>query len=180
MNRVMNGVMNKESGKEKEIPPSPPIGKERPKENSPYPNPYITRAREGSDSVSGSAPAAYGSGSGTVDFRQMKGSGSASRRVTVDAKFILEGDIGDGRRNDPVQMAKYALNIPATSTGENGKTYNNARIMRHYVMLIGERAFRELVYQQWRENVIDGLPHSTVAAFMSKLYTSVYGERHAT
>ena len=70
---------------------------------------------------------------------------------------------------DPVQVAMLTLRIPRISTDANGREYNNARIMRWALVRIGEEAFRELVYQQWRENEIDGLPRSTAAAFMAKL-----------
>ena len=190
MNGVMNGVMNKERGKEKENPPAPPKGKESQKENLPDPNPDNTRThartREGNGPgpVPGPAQAAYSPGPGPGGFRRFNGPGPASRRTKIDARFILSGDMGDGRRSDPIQTAMIALGIPEASCSEDGLTrYNNARIMRYYLRGIGERAFRELVYQQWRENVIDGLPRSTVAAFMDKLYIAFHGtpgvKRHA-
>ena len=73
-------------------------------------------------------------------------------------------------RRDPVQMAMFTLNIPATHLW-NGKVYTHEGLMRWLIPQIGgERAFRELVYQQWRENNSDGAPRSNAAAFMAKLY----------
>ena len=93
----------------------------------------------------------------------------------MDARFILDGDMGDGRRNDPVQMAMVALRIPKTSQDRDGRTYNNARLMRGAVSRFGEEAFRETVYRQWRENEVDGYPRSTAAAFQAKLNRLAYG-----
>ena len=78
---------------------------------------------------------------------------------------------------DPVQVAMLTLRIPRISTDANGREYNNARIMRRALASIGEEAFRELVYMQWRENEIDGLPRSTAAAFQAKLNAARGGAR---
>ena len=139
-------VVNKERGKEKEnLPPTPPI---REKENR-------TRTRTGS----GTGTDARG-GTGTVGFRQMKGSGT----VRIGRDFFFDP------RFDPVQVALVGLGIPTSGPGLNGRQYNNAHIMRWYVREFGEDSFRQLAYQQWRENVIDGEPRSRAAVFMAKLW----------
>ena len=82
----------------------------------------------------------------------------------IDYNFVMDP------RRDPVQMAMIALNIPATHLW-NGKVYTHAGLIRWLIPQIGgERAFRELVYQQLSENEADGDPRSYAAAFFAKLY----------
>ena len=134
------------------FPPTPPY-----KENR-------TRTRTGSGSGTGTgvrAREASRPGSGSVDFVKVKGSGTA---VKIDRDFILS------ETYDPVQVALAVLRIPKASQGVDGKQYNNSRIMRWYIRIIGEDAFRDLVYRQWRENAIDGEPRNRSAAFMAKLW----------
>ena len=88
----------------------------------------------------------------------------------ADADFILKGWREDGTRTDPVQVALVALGMPRVVTLPDGRTINHARIMRWYIRIIGEDAFRDLVYRQWRENAIDGEPRNRSAAFMAKLW----------
>ena len=104
-------------------------------------------------------------GKGQVGFRQMGGKG----KVSIDRNLFFDP------LYDPVQIALFALGLPRTSTCENGKSYNNAKIMRSYVRRIGEDAFRQLAYRQWRENAIDGEPRSRAAAFMAKLWNAWKG-----
>ena len=126
-----------------------------------------TRTRTGSGSGSGTgsgtdAREASRSGSGSVGFRQKDGSGTVriSRDLFFDPLY------------DPVQITLLALRLPQKSTDANGKTYNNAKLMRWYVRMLGEETFRQLAYQQWRENVVDGEPRSRAAAFMAKLWNA--------
>ena len=141
------------------FPPTPPYRENR------------TRTRTGSGMGTGSGTGARAgdeasrSGSGTVGFRQKKGSGT----VRIDRDLFFDP------LYDPVQIALLALSLPQKSTDANGRTYNNARIMRSYVRRLGEDAFRELAYRQWRENAIDGEPRSRAAAFMAKLWNSWKG-----
>ena len=88
-------------------------------------------------------------------------------RIKVDSEFILHGYSEKGLRYDPVQTA---FSIQTESNG-----YNNARIMRYYVRRLGEDSFREIVYQQWRENAIDGVPRNVVTALMRKLWLAAGG-----
>ena len=101
-------------------------------------------------------------GQGQVGFRQTDGKGSG--RVKVDRDLFFNP------LYDAVQIALLALRIPQLFTDANGKTYNHARIMRSYIRRIGEDAFRQLAYRQWRENAVDGEPRSRAAAFMAKLW----------
>ena len=112
----------------------------------------------------------FGTGSGSVDVlgnASRSGSGSgAANRVKVDRDFILYGEF------DPVNTALQILGIPKMSLGTSGKPYNNARLMRWAMRIIGEEWFRELVYRQWCENRCDGAPKNAAAAFQAKLYAA--------
>ena len=92
--------------------------------------------------------------------------------IVVTPEMILDGYRRDGRRNDPVAVAMFALGIPRSSgMRRNGIPYTNAGLLRWLIPQVGgEDAFRQIVYQQWRENAIDGEPRSRAAAFMAKLY----------
>ena len=90
-------------------------------------------------------------------------------------KVSIDRDLFFDPLYDPVQIALFALRIPQRFTDANGKTYNHARIMRSYVRRIGEDAFRQLAYRQWRENAVDGEPRSRAAAFMAKLWNAWKG-----
>ena len=142
------GVVNKES-----IPPAP-LFKE-----TPYPNPNGNGKGKGQDAR---ACEASRKGKGQVGFRQMNGKG----KEVVNREFFFNP------LYDPVQIAIVGLGIPRLFTDANGKTYNHPRIMRWYIRIIGEECFRQLAYQQWRENAIGGEPNSRAAAFMAKLYAA--------
>ena len=104
--------------------------------------------------------------SDSVGFRQVVESVSVSESDPrrVDADFIRDW------RRDPVAAAMIALHIPQTTVW-NGNTYYNEKILRRLMRQIGgEDVFRELVYQQWRENNADGAPRSYAAVFFAKLY----------
>ena len=148
--------------KEKEKIPHTPL---REKEISPAPVPVpdhhaCARAYEDSQPL--------GTGSGAVDFLESgfrSGSGAA-RRVKIDRDFILYAEF------DPVAIAMQVLGIPKLSTTASGKPYNNPRLMRWALRIIGEEWFRELVYRQWCENRCDGAAKNTAAAFQAKLYAA--------
>ena len=141
------------------------------KESIPHTPFKENRTRTGSGTGAGTGACAreepHGSCAGTVGFRQANGTGPGGAKVDRDLFF--------DPLYDPVQIALFALGLPRTSTCENGKSYNNARIMRSYVRRIGEDAFRQLAYRQWRENAIDGEPRSRAAAFMAKLWNAWKG-----
>ena len=139
----------KEKGKEKEISTFP----------SPYPSPK--------SSPFPSPCELHGEGKGKVDIVNQGKREGKGKAVRVDADFILYSQY------DPVQTAIIVLRIPQVFT-DGAKRYNNARIMRSILRIIGEDAFRQLVYQQWRENGIDGEPRSRAATFMAKLNAAKY------
>ena len=150
--------------KEKEKSPHTPL---KEKEISPAPDPVPVHhacARAQGDSQP------IGSGSGSVDiFRDVVRSGSgsgAANRIKVDRDFILYSEF------DPVAIAMQVLGIPKLSTTASGKPYNNARLMRWTLRIIGEEWFRELIYRQWCENRCDGRPDNIAAAFQAKLYAA--------
>ena len=68
---------------------------------------------------------------------------------------------------DAVQIALLVLHIPESTPG-----YNNARMMRWALRIVGEEEFRNLVYRQWRENTLDGSAKNAAAAFQAKLYAA--------
>ena len=110
----------------------------------------------------GDAP---GSGAGAVVFNQgREGVRRKSRRI-VDFDFIMDASL------DPVQVALIALRIPKVSVRADGTTCNNARLMRWFIRQCNgdDGIFRDLVYQQWRENTLDGVPDNAAAAFQRKL-----------
>ena len=121
--------------------------------------PFGTGSDAGSVDISGKV---LGSGSGTAPV----GSGPA-KRVKVDRDFIMYSQF------DPVSIALKVLGIPKLTTAPSGKLYNNARIMRWAIRIIGEEYFRELIYRQWCENRCDGAPRNIAAAFQAKLSTAV-------
>jgi hypothetical protein len=145
--------------KEKEISPAPAPAP------APVPDPdhhACARACEDSQPL--------GTGAGSVDFfesgfRSEARSGTA-KRVKIDRDFILFAEY------DPVSIALKTLGIPKISTDETGRQYNNARLMRWAIRIIGEDWFRELVYRQWCENRCDGKPNNIAAAFQAKLYAA--------
>ncbi len=159
--------------KEKEgFPPAPPYTEKEKDEKSTV-SVSVSNTRTRGNTDSGSDTALPLPDSDTAGLRRFfnTDSGTAQRR-RIDAAFILHGAMGDGRRNDPVQMALIALGIPAEGTGTNGRRYNNAAIMRWYLRRLGEENFRELVYRQWRENMIDGPARNAAAVFMAKLWAA--------
>ena len=92
------------------------------------------------------------------------GTGTVSRRPKIDAELILHGYHENGRY-DPVQTALYVFRLPLMSNG-----YNNAKLMRWHLRRLGEETFRQLMYDQWRENDVDGSPRNVAAAFMARCF----------
>jgi len=110
-------------------------------------------------------------GTGTERLRSSgTGTGTALTRPTVNAELILHGYNAQGLRYDAVQTTLYVFGLPTVSNG-----YNNARILRYYLRRLGEENFRQIVYQQWRENDIDGAPRNKIAALMRKLWLASGG-----
>ena len=165
------GVMHKERGEEKGKSPHSPL-----------------KEKEGQKETSAASVSVFAGGRArgrkaeteTVGFHPEIKAETVRRSVeirpnvsiVVTPEMILDGYRRDGRRNDPVAVAMFALGIPRSSgMRQNGIPYTNAGLMRWLIPQVGgEDAFRQLVYQQWRENAIDGEPRSRAAAFMAKLY----------
>ena len=148
--------------KEKEKSPHTP---QKEKEISPAPVP-VPDHRACARACEDSQP--LGTGAGSVDFLEsgFRSGAGAARRVKIDRDFILFAEY------DPVSIALKTLGIPKISTDETSRQYNNARLMRWAIRIIGEDWFRELVYRQWCENRCDGKPNNIAAAFQAKLYAA--------
>jgi hypothetical protein len=157
-------VINKERDKEKGKSPHTPL-KEKETEKETFPEPVPEHhARAGARSRT--REGAFRSGSGAVDIRQrISGAGSANR-VRIDRDFIMDP------AHDAVQIALLVLRIPEVTP-----PYNNARMMRWALRIIGEEEFRDLVYRQWRENSLDGSAKNAAAAFQAKLNCAVFGPK---
>ena len=188
-------VMNSPTDLKRHSPLIPPIEKERERERDrkrdkltytdPDPDPCgRAHAREGTSpegtgtGTGTGADSGSPTGSGSVDLRHSFGSGSARkparRMILVDRNLILYGKTQDGRIIEPVRTALLVLGVPVVSK-VNGVRYNNASIWRGILKVIGERAFREVLYQQWDENRTDGNPRSRAATFQAKLNRLKYG-----
>jgi hypothetical protein len=155
-------TINKERDKEKGKSPHTPL-KEKETEKETFPEPVPEhRAR----TCAGAREEASRSGAGAVDIRHgISGAGSANR-VKVDRDFIMNPEY------DAVQIALLVLHIPESTPG-----YNNARMMRWALRIVGEEEFRDLVYRQWRENTLDGSAKNAAAAFQAKLNCAVFGPK---
>ena len=165
------GVMHKERGEEKGKSPHTP-----------------QKEKEGQKEISAASDSVFACGRArgrkaeteTVDFHPEMKAETVRRAVeirpnvsiVVTPEMILDGYRRNGHRNDPVAVAMFALGIPRSSgMRRNGIPYTNAGLLRWLIPQVGgEDAFRQIVYQQWRENAIDGEPRSRAAAFMAKLY----------
>ena len=157
--------MNKERETEKGKSPYDPLKeKGQEKEISPVPEPVH---HAGARACGKPGSTGTGTGAGTVGIRQNSCTGTVRR---IDADLILNAEIMPGRKTDPVQVALLALHLPQVIEYPDGRRYNNARILRWYVRAMGETAFRETVYRQWRENAIDGEPRNRAGALMAKLW----------
>ena len=125
-----------------------------------------TPERTGSGSGAGTGTPSLRTGTGTVCLRSSgTGTGTVRRSITIDNELILHGYNEQGLRYDAVQTALYVLGIPLYSNG-----YNNAKVLRYHLRRLGEDTFRQLVYDQWRENDIDGSPRSVISALIARLW----------
>ena len=169
-------VMNKERDKEKGKSPHTPL-KEKETEKETFPEPVPEhRARTcahtcanacvGAGAGARAREEASRSGSGAVDIRHGSSGAGSANRVKIDRDFIMDPTY------DAVQIALLVLRIPEVTPG-----YNNARIMRWALRIIGEEEFRDLVYRQWRENALDGYARNAAAAFQAKLNCAVFGPK---
>ena len=83
--------------------------------------------------------------------------GQRSKRQTKgNDRMNIEEQIWTG---DPVLVA----------VGLFRGTEDNRRLWGWYCRQLGREAFRQLVYQKWRENETDGAPRNPAAAFQAML-----------
>jgi len=166
MNELSTAI-NRVEGGLKENPPCTPL-----KENRGNINPSPSLSIAPAHAPAQGTPPDGGRGKGRDCLSNSgRGRGSAQgRRITVNAEFILHGYNAQGLRYDPVQTALVALGIPARTPERN-----YALIFRWHLRRVGEEAFREIVYEQWRENQIDGAPRNVAAAFTVKLFRAAEG-----
>ena len=93
------------------------------------------------------------------------GSVSGSRvRVRVGADTFFDPDL------DPVTVAVAVF----------GGNHDDRRLWRWYLYRIGEDAFRQLAFIQWRENRSDGMPDNPPACFQRKLTAALKARSAAT
>jgi len=86
--------------------------------------------------------------------KETTGSVSGSRvRVRVRADTFFDPAL------DPVSVAVAVF----------GGNHDDRRLWRWYLYRIGEDAFRQLAFTQWRENRSDGMPQNPPACFQRKL-----------
>ena len=157
-------VMHQERDKEKGKSPHTPL-KEKETEKETFPEP-VPEHRARTCASAGAREEASRSGAGAVDIRHgISGAGSPTR-IKVDRDFIMNPEY------DAVQIALLVLHIPESTPG-----YNNARMMRWALRIVGEEEFRDLVYRQWRENTLDGSAKNAAAAFQAKLNCAVFGPK---
>lgn len=92
------------------------------------------------------------------------GSVSGSRvRVRVGADTFFDSDL------DPVTVAVAVF----------GGNHDDRRLWRWYLYRIGEDAFRQLAFTQWRENRSDGMPQNPPACFQCKLTATLNAQSAA-
>ena len=163
----LSTVINRGGGGLKENPPCTPLKENKGRSyifSEPVPV-HIARTRVHAQGT----PPTESTGTGTVKNEVQgtgtgTGTGTVSRRPKIDAELILHGYHENGRY-DPVQTALYVFRLPLMSNG-----YNNAKLMRWHLRRLGEETFRQLMYDQWRENDVDGSPRNVAAAFMARCF----------
>ena len=178
MNELSTAI-NRGEGGLKENPPCTPLKENKGRSlifSVPVPVP-IARARTHTQGTPPTESTGTGTGTGTVkndvnstgtgtvkNDVNSTGTGTVSRRPVIDAELILHGYHQKGRY-DPVQTALYVFRLPLMSNG-----FNNAKLLRWHLRRLGEETFRQLMYDQWRENDIDGSPRNVAAAFMRRCF----------
>ena len=96
--------------------------------------------------------------------KETTGSVSGSRvRVRVRAETFFDPDL------DPVTVAVTVF----------GGDRDDRRLWRWYLYRIGEEAFRQLAFIQWRENRSDGMPGKPPACFQRKLTSTLKAQSAA-
>ena len=174
----LSTAINRGEGRLKENPPCTPLKEKKGTSIFSVPVP-VPIARTYTPAQGTPPPNGTGTGTGKPDLgtgtgtecisSSGTGTGASLSRPTIDSKLILHGYHEQGRY-DAVQTTLYVFRVPTVSNG-----YNNARILRYYLRRLGEENFRQIVYQQWRENDVDGEPRSKIAALMRKLWLAAGG-----
>ena len=96
--------------------------------------------------------------------KETTGSVSGSRvRVRVGADTFFDPAL------DPVTVAVAVF----------GGNHDDRRLWRWYLYRIGEDAFRQLAFIQWRENRSDGMPQNPPACFQRKLTATLNAQSAA-
>ena len=96
--------------------------------------------------------------------KETTGSVSGSRvRVRVGADTFFDPTL------DPVSVAVAVF----------GGDRDDRRLWRWYLYRIGEDAFRQLAFTQWRENRSDGIPQNPPACFQRKLTATLNAQSAA-
>jgi hypothetical protein len=96
--------------------------------------------------------------------KETTGSVSGSRvRVRVGADTFFDPTL------DPVSVAVAVF----------GGDRDDRRLWRWYLYRIGEDAFRQLAFTQWRENRSDGMPQNPPACFQRKLTATLNAQSAA-
>ena len=165
LSTAINGYQQGEGGI-KENPPFTPL-KENKGRNYIFSEPVPVPIARACTHAQGTPPTeGTGTGTGTVK-NEVQGTGTVTvrRRITIDDEFILHGYNEKGLRYDPVQTAMIVFRLPLYSNG-----FNNPKLLRWHLRKLGEENFRQLVYDQWRENAIDGAPESVIRAFTARCF----------
>jgi len=72
-----------------------------------------------------------------------------------------------------------ALDPISVAVAVFGENHDDRRLWRWYLYRIGEDAFRQLAFTQWRENRSDGMPQNPPACFQRKLTNALNAQSAA-
>ena len=72
-----------------------------------------------------------------------------------------------------------ALDPVTVAVAVFGGNHDDRRLWRGYLYRIGEDAFRQLAFTQWRENRSDGMPQNPPACFQRKLTATLKAQSAA-
>ena len=72
-----------------------------------------------------------------------------------------------------------ALDPVTVAVAVFGGNHDDRRLWRWYLYRIGEDAFRQLAFIQWRENRSDGMPQNPPACFQRKLTATLNAQSAA-
>lgn len=75
---------------------------------------------------------------------------------------------------DPIKEAFLMLRLPGEITLRCG-TVDVEKMLKWYLLRIGEDKFRKAIYGQWLENEVAGIPKKPVLAFLCRLFEAYCG-----